>query len=149
MKDQNEIVNLDQFRNRKQQEKKRKTERVFFHQLVGVYGLVTPGKMVALDLIDISEEGLGIQVPYQSEKNHLTESKGVPIRLYFSADSFMEVVVDIVNTRPTIENGVRYLRYGCSVHQEHRSFQAWKQFVNFIRAFSDISEKDEGNIGIG
>jgi hypothetical protein len=149
MKDHDEIINLDQFRNRKQEEKKRKTERIFFDHLVGVYSVVNPGKMVQVDLTDVSEEGLGIQVPYDSGKVWPTQTNDIPIRLYFSADSFMEITVDVKNTRPTIENGNRYIRYGCLVKNDQRSFAAWSKFVSFLKAFADVSEKDSGNIGVG
>ena len=149
MKDTNEVTSLDQFRNRKQEEKKRKTERIFFHNLMGVYSVVKPGKMVPVDLIDVSEEGLAIQVPYQAEASWPTESNNISLRLYFSPESFMEVVVDIKNTRPTIESGVRYVRYGCAIQTEHRSFHAWAKFVGFLKEFSSISEQDTGNIAVG
>ena len=149
MKDNDEIINLDAFRNRKQEEKKRKTERIFFDHLVGVYAVVNPGKMVQVDLTDVSDGGLGIQVPYQSEKIWPTQTNDIPIRLYFSEDNFMEIVVDIKNTRPTIDGGSKYLRYGCSVKADQRAFEAWSKFVSFLKAFSDVSEKDSGNIGVG
>ncbi|NDG83538.1 MAG: hypothetical protein EBX52_00695 [Proteobacteria bacterium] len=149
MKDHDGIINLDQFRNRKQEEKKRKTERIFFHHLVGVYSVVNPGKMVQVDLTDVSEEGLGIQVPYDSDKIWPTQTHDIPIRLYFSEDSFMEILVDVKNTRPVIENGSRYIRYGCLVKGEQRSFEAWAKFVSFLKAFAEVSEKDSGNIGVG
>lgn len=148
------VINLDQFRSRKTEEKKRKTERIFFHNLVGVYGIVQPGKMVPVDLIDVSEEGLAIQVPYQSsttmaDKVWPKDSSNVSIRLYFSADSFMEVTVDVKNSRTAIENGSKYVRYGCEVNQEQRAFAAWKNFVTFLRAYTDVSERDSGNINVG
>jgi hypothetical protein len=149
MKDTNDIINLDNFRSRKQEEKKRKTERIFFHHLVGIYSVVRPGKMVPVDLIDVSDEGLAIQVPYQSDKTWPTDTNNIPIRLYFSPDSFIEVLVDIKNTHSTIEGGVRYLRYGCAIQTEQRTFDAWSRFVGFLKAFSEVSEKDTGNIGVG
>jgi hypothetical protein len=149
MKDTNDVVSLDQFRNRKQEEKKRKTERLFFHHLVGIYSVVNPNKMVPIDIIDISEEGLAVQVPYESQTAWPKDTNNIPVRLYFSADSFMEVIVDVKNSRPTIEGGVKYVRYGCAVQTEHRSFEAWKKFVDFLRVYSDVSEKDTGNIGMG
>jgi hypothetical protein len=149
MNEDSGIINLNQFRNRKQEEKKRKTERIFFHNLVGVYGVVNSGKMVPVELIDVSDAGLGIQIPYQSERTWPTESSDVTLRLYFSEDSFMEIGVSVMNSRPTIENGNRYHRYGCAVDPNHRSYPAWTQFVGFLRAYSDVSERDTGNIGIG
>jgi hypothetical protein len=146
---QNEIISLDQFRSRKQDEKKRKTERIFFHNLVGVYAVTQPGKMVPVELINVSEEGLAIQVPYHSDKTWPTDSNNLPIRLYFSADSYFEVLVDVKNTNSTIENGSRYRRFGCQVQTEQRTFIAWTNFVNFLKAFSEVSERDDGNIGVG
>ena len=149
MKDHNDIVSLDQFRNRKQEDKKRKTERIFFHHLVGVYSVVHPGKMVPIDLIDVSAEGLAIQVPYQSDKVWPTNMNNIPVRLYFSPENFMEITVDIKNSSATIEGGVRYLRYGCSVQTEQRAYPAWQGFVNFSKTFAEVSEKDTGNIAVG
>ena len=147
--DQNGVVSLEQFRTKKNEEKKRKTERIFFHHLVGIYGVIQPGKMVPIEIIDVSEEGLALQVPFNSERAWPAESNNIPIRLYFSPDSFMEIAVDIKNSRPTIESGVRYVRYGCAVQQNHKSFDAWKQFVGFLRTYTDVSERDSGNIGVG
>ena len=149
MKDNDEIISLDQFRNRKQEEKKRKTERIFFDHLVGVYAVVNPGKMVQVDLTDVSEEGLGIQVPYQSERIWPTQMNDIGLRLYFSAENFMEIQVDIKNTRPVIDGGSRYLRYGCAVKADQKSFSAWSKFISFLKAFSEVSERDSGNIGVG
>ncbi len=146
---ENGIISLDDFRIKKNEEKKRKTERIFFHHLVGIYGVIQPGKMAQIDIIDVSEEGLAIQVPYNEERSWPSESKDVLIRLYFSPDSFMEVKVEVKNSRPTIEAGVRYVRYGCSVQQGHKSFEAWKRFVGFLRVYTEVSEKDSGNIGVG
>lgn len=145
----NSVVSLDQFRNRAQEEKKRKTERIFFNQLMGVYSVIKPGKMVPIELIDVSDDGLGIQIPFNSERAWPTENKDIPIRLYFSPESFMEIQVDIKNSKPTIEGGVRYVRYGCAVQKDHRAYQAWQQFISFLKVYSEVSEKDSGNIAVG
>jgi hypothetical protein len=149
MKDNNDIISLNQFRNRKQEEKKRKTERIFFHNLVGVYGVTQPGKMVPVEIADVSDEGLGILVPYDSADVWPTATENLPIRLYFSADSFMEIHVDVKNSRPMIDGGYRYTRFGCSVREDQRAYGAWRSFVSFLRAFSEVSEKDNGNISVG
>jgi len=147
------VINLDQFRTRMTAEKKRKTERIFFNNLVGVYGLVQPGKMIPVNLIDVSEGGLAIQLPYPTEatgdKVWPKDSVGLPIRLYFSADSFMEVLVDVKNSTPLVENGSKYMRYGCEVQTDQRAHHAWVNFVSFLRSYSDISERDNGNISMG
>jgi hypothetical protein len=111
--------------------------------------VVRPGKMVPVELIDVSDEGLAIQVPYQSDRHWPKDISNVPIRLYFSAESFMEILVDVKNTRPTIDGGVKYLRYGCEVKKDQKAFEAWARFVGFLKAFSDVSERDSGNISVG
>jgi hypothetical protein len=149
MKDTDEIISLDKFRNRKQEEKKRKTERIFFDHLVSVYAVVNPGKMAQIQLTDVSEEGLGIQVPYQAERVWPHQTDNIAIRIYFSAENFMEIIVDIKNTRPTIDGGKRYIQYGCSVRSDQKAFGAWGKFVSFLKAFAEVSERDSGNIGVG
>lgn len=149
MKDTDEIISLDKFRNRKQEEKKRKTERIFFDHLVSVYAVVNPGKMVQIQLTDVSEEGLGIQVPYQSERVWPHQAENIAVRIYFSAENFMEIMVDVKNSRPTIDGGSRYIQYGCAVKPEQKASVAWTKFVAFLRAFADVSERDSGNIGVG
>jgi hypothetical protein len=147
------VINLDQFRTRMSAEKKRKTERIFFNNLVGVYGVVQPGKMIPVNLIDVSEGGLAIQLPYpsdgSSEQFWPKDSTGLPIRLYFSADSFMEVLVDVKNSNPLVENGSKYMRYGCEIQFEQRTYRAWVNFVSFLRTYTEISERDNGNISVG
>ena len=148
------VINLDQFRMRKSEEKKRKTERIFFNDLVGVYGLITPEKMIPIQLIDVSEGGLAIQVPYpgsstSAERVWPRDSVNLTIRLYFSPESFMEVMVDVKNSTPTLEGGSKYVRYGCEVVADQKSYDAWKSFVSFLKYFSEISERDTGNIGVG
>lgn len=145
----NGVVDLKEFRNKKQEDKKRKTERIFFHQLMGTYSVLPSHKLLPIEIIDVSAEGLGIQVPFHSERVWPTETTNIPIRFYVSPESFMEVLVDIKNSKPTIDGGVRYVRYGCVVQKEQRTFEAWQQFVGFLKAYADVSEKDHGNIGVG
>jgi hypothetical protein len=145
----NSVINLDDFRSKKSEEKKRKTERIFFHHLVGAYGVIQPGKMAPIELIDVSEDGLGIQVPFNSERAWPSESSDITVRLYFSADSYLELKLDVKNSKPTIDSGSRYVRYGCLVQKNQRGYEAWKAFVGFLRVYTDASEKDAGNIGVG
>lgn len=110
--------------------------------------------MVPIGLIDVSEGGLAIQVPYPTETTMIDrvwprDAMNLPIRLYFSADSFMEVLVDVKNSNPLLENGMKYMRYGCEVIAEQRAYPAWKNFVSFLRTYTEISERDTGNISVG
>lgn len=148
MEDRSGIINLEQVRNKKMEEKRRRTERLFFRQLIGIYGLTSGNKMVPVELVDVSEDGLGFQLPYREESKWPIEMENQKIRLYFSAESYMEVNVDIRNSRPVIEDGERLVHYGCSVQAEQRAFAAWKQFVYFLRAYAEVSQRDTGNIGV-
>jgi len=148
MDDRNDIINLNQVRNRKQEEKQRKTERIFFHDLIGVYGVMTGDRLIPIELADVSEEGLGFQLPYREEKKWPLDMTDQRIRLYFSEESFMEVVVNIKNSRPVIDSGDRYVRYGAEIASDHKTYNAWKKFVGFLKAYADVSQRDSGNMGV-
>jgi hypothetical protein len=71
-----------------------------------------------------------------------------PIRLYFSQDSYLEIFVQIQNSRPAIENHNRYLRLGCSIDRTVSSFPAYQAFVRFLKQFAEHAQNDAGNVSI-
>lgn len=143
-----DIIQLDKIRNQKAEERKRKTERIFFTQLIGAYGVMSNDRLLRIDLVDVSEVGLGFQLPHKEEKIWPNQMDNQKLRFYFSPESYLELSVDIKNSRPVIDGGVRMVRYGAEIHTEQRSYQAWTQFVSFLRSYSDVFERDDGNVGV-
>lgn len=148
MDDRSGIIQLDQVRNKKLEERKRRTERIFFNELMGVYGVSKTETLIPIELVDVSEAGLGFQIRHKEEISWPVDLTNQRIRLYFSPESFMEVVVDVRNSRPVIEHGIRMIRFGAEVQAEQRAYKAWAQFVGFLRAYSDVSQRDTGNTGV-
>ena len=104
--------------------------------------------MCPIEFIDLSEEGCSFQIPYDAEKPWPTDANDVPIRVYFSQDTYIEIRVKIQNSRPSIENNRRYMRFGCSVDASTKSYAAYQQFVRFLKMYSEHSHKDMGDVTV-
>jgi len=146
--EQKRVVDFNEVRAQRLDEKRRKTERLFFKQLLSVYSVAGNSGMTPVELVDISEDGLAFQVPYDrtgTAKPWPADTDNVPIRLYFSQDTYLEVYVKIVNSRPAIDRNAAYVRYGCAVDQKTASYAAYQQFVRFLEMYSEHAHKDLGD----
>lgn len=141
-----QVVDFNQVRTQKLDEKRRKTERIFFKQLLSVYCVTEDSAMRAIEPVDVSEEGFSFQVPYNPDKPWPTDANEFTIRLYFSQETYIPVLLRIVNSRPCIESGARYVRFGCTVDQTLTSYPAYAQFVRFMKAYSEHAHKDAGDM---
>lgn len=143
------VVDFNQVREKKLEEKRRKAERVFFKNVLGVYSVMGKDNgrdaMTPIEFVDVSEHGCAFQVPFNPSRAWPAASQEVPLRIYFTKDSYLEIRVLIQNTRPTIEEGHRYVRFGCAVDQNTSSFVAYQHFVRFLKAYSEECHKDSGD----
>jgi hypothetical protein len=143
------VIDFNEVRAQKLEEKRRKTERVFFKSLLSVYSLVGDTKMLPIELIDVSEEGLSFQIPHDPENKWPKDAdEEIPLRLYFSQDTFLEIRAKIQNSRPSIESNARYTRFGCSIDQKTASYPAYQQFVRFMKSYAEQSKKDTGGVSV-
>lgn len=142
------VIDLSEVRNQRLEEKRRKTERVFMNQFLGVYCMTGNNSMHQIEIVDVSDEGLGFQVPVNPEKASPITEKNFPIRLYFNQESFLQVHVTIQNTRPAVQNGTRYTRYGCAVDPTTSTFEAYQAFVKFLKVYGEVSQKDKGDVNV-
>lgn len=138
------VVDFSQVRSQKLEEKRRKTERILFQNLLGVFCQVEDSRIKELQLVDVSEEGCSFMVPFDTKNPWPNTSGELPIRLYFTQETYLLVRAKIVNSRPCIENGARYVRYGCTIDQTLQSYEAYRQFVRFMKAYSEQAHKDSG-----
>lgn len=143
-----QVVDFAEARAQKLEEKRRKTERVFFRQLLSVYSVIGNAAMFPIEMIDISEDGLSFQTPFNPEKPWPTDMNDVPIRFYFTQDSYLEIRVNIQNARPSIEDGSKFTRYGCSIDRGMTAYPAYQQFVRFLKMYAEHSHKDSGDISV-
>jgi hypothetical protein len=144
-----QVVDFGQIRAQKLEEKRRTTERIFFKQLLSVYSVIGHSSMCPIEFIDMSEEGCSFQIPYDAENPWPKDATAeMPIRIYFSQDTYLEIRVRIQNSRPSIENNRRYVRFGCAVEKSTQSYQAYQQFVRFLRTYSEHAHKDMGDVSV-
>lgn len=141
-----QIIDFSQARAQKLEEKRRTTERIIFKQMLGIYSVIGAEQPKPIEIVDVSEEGLSFQVPHNSGDSWLEGIKELPIRLYFSQDTYMQVHVKIQNSRPSIEDGVRYTRFGCTVDKKVTSYEAYQHFVRFLKMYSTHAHKDNGKV---
>ena len=133
-------------REQRLEEKRKHTERIFFRNLLGVYSVTGHSKMLPIELIDVSEEGCAFQIPFDPENPQPINTSEIPLRLYFSKDTYLEIRVKIQNSRDSIDNGLRYIRYGCLLDRTLQSYPAYQAFIKFLKLFSEHAHKDMGKV---
>lgn len=146
--ERSQLIDFGQMREKAMGEKRRRAERVFFQKVLGVYCVTGNTALRGIELQDVSEEELSFRVPFDSRKPWPRESGNLPLRMYFSEDTYLEIKIDIQNTRDLIEDGVRYVRYGCSVDRSLASYEAYRQFVGFLKLYSELARRDEGGTSV-
>jgi hypothetical protein len=104
--------------------------------------------MRPIELIEVSDDGCSFQVPFDPNSPWPTDLKELPIRLYFSQDTYVSVMLKIQNSKPSIDNGVRYTRYGCAIDKTVSSYPAYSGFVNFLKLYSEHAHKDMGDVSV-
>ncbi len=145
---QQQVVDFNQIRAQKLEEKRRTTERIFFKHLLSVYSVIGNSAMCPIEFIDLSEDGCSFQIPYDAQNPWPKDTADLPLRIYFSQDTFLEIRCRIQNSRPSIENNRRYVRYGCAVDKTTQSYAAYQQFVRFLSAYSEHAHKDKGDVSV-
>lgn len=150
--EKSQIIDFTQIREQRLEEKRRHNERVFFKQLLGIYSVVTQGSgtetMKKIDIMDVSEEGLSFQVPFNPDEAWPAETKNLTIRLYFSQDTYLPLHLKIQNSRAGIDRGVRVTRYGCIVDPTTTTYETYRQFVRFLKMYSEHSHGDRGDVTV-
>jgi hypothetical protein len=85
------VIDFGEVRAQKLEEKRRTTQRIFFKHLLNVYSVVGDSTLCPIEFIDVSEEGCSFQIPYNPEKPWPTSVSEIPLRIYFSQDTYLEI----------------------------------------------------------
>lgn len=143
-----QVIDFSEIRAQKLEEKRRKTERIFFKQLLGVYCVTGDDRVRPIEMIDVSEEGVAFQVPFENKSLQPNLGDEVPLRLYFSQDTYLPIVAKVQNARACIEQGARYMRFGCTVDTQMQSYDAFLSFVRFLILYAEHSHRDKGDVTV-
>ncbi|MCT4641895.1 MAG: hypothetical protein N4A33_06310 [Bacteriovoracaceae bacterium] len=133
------------------EKRKRSFERVLFREFLGSYAEIdSHGNKYSVNMVDISHDGCLLQVPFsKSVQNHFKDVEAVTVRVYFTKEEFLPVVVNIKHGTEYIdEKGDAYIRFGGTFDKSIPSFSAFKPFIDFIYKFAEFSciEKGESEV---
>lgn len=141
------VINFQEKRKDSIEKRKRAFERVLFSEFLGSYAEIDEnGTKYDVRLVDISREGCLFQIPFTpSTKNYFSNGKEVSLRVYFTKDDFLPVIVNIKHSNEYIdESGNAYMRFGGEFDKTLPSFEAFSQFIEFIYKFAEFSCVDKG-----
>ncbi|MEX1100261.1 MAG: PilZ domain-containing protein [Bacteriovoracaceae bacterium] len=141
------VINFQEKRKDSIEKRKRNFERVLFSEFLGSYAEIDAnGTKYGVNLIDISREGCLFQTPFaECSKHRFKDNEDVTIRVYFTKDDFLPVVVNVKHGGEYIdEKGDAYLRYGGEFDKSLPSFKAFEPFIEFLYKFAEFSCIDKG-----
>lgn len=143
----NQVISFTKAREAKIEEKRRRYERILFKHILGVYCVAEGQGLKAVELVDVSTEGLSFQLPSASKNlDILAVGKEVTFRFYFSQDTFVPVVAKLQNERHCIEDGQKYIRFGCVVDTNSQSYETYRLFVMFLSKYAETAQQDKGDL---
>jgi hypothetical protein len=142
---ENRVVDFNEARELRLEQKRRRTERILFRNLVSVYSMDENSKPFPVDLIEISETGCSFQVLADAPTSSLIKKQEIPLRIYFSQDTYLEIFAKVMNSRASIEKNRRYVRYGCEIDKSVKSYTTYRLFVQFLKQYSIDAHRDLGN----
>jgi hypothetical protein len=141
------LLDFKQKRDEKIESKRRNLERVFFQDFLGTYSVVDEfGSNSPVTLVDVSHNGCLIQVDWNPKSKHsFEEGADVTLRVYFTKESFIPVVVNIKHGKEyTDKRGNTYMRYGGEFDKTLPSFGAFESFIDFVYKYAEFSCQDKG-----
>lgn len=142
-----DVINFQDLRKERLEQKRREYERVMFKNTLGVYTVIEQQGLHAIELIDISEGGLSFQVADSSDLS-LLPGAVIPFRFYFASDTFLSIDAKVVNCVQAIENGIKVRRYGCMIDKSMASYSAIYHLVQFITKCAEHGHQDDRHLKI-
>ena len=143
-REEHEVVDFNAAREQRLEEKRRRTERIFFKNVLGIYCVTENDNARQLEFVDMSEDGCAFQIPFDANDPWPRDMTEIPVRIYMSQDTYIPLYLNVKNSRSCIDDGERYVRFGCEVDKTVSSYSAYLSFVSFLTAYSTHAHKDNG-----
>lgn len=141
------VIDFESKRKDSIEKRKRNFERVLFQEFLGSYAEIDEnGTKFNVSLVDISRDGALFQIPFtEHARDYFTKGKETTVRVYFTKDDFLPVVINIRHATEYIDDkGNAFMRYGGEFDKSLPSFQAFEPFIEFIYKFAEFSCIDKG-----
>ena len=141
------VINFEEKRSGNIEKKRRKFERIMFKNILGAYAVVNDSEdLFQVNLIDISRDGVQLETPIvKGKKGQFKKGEEVSLRIYFTSNSFLPVLIEIKYVQERIEEGRSFMRYGAAFDKELSSFKALESFIDFLYKFAEHSLVDDGS----
>ncbi len=135
------IVDLNDYRKEKSEERRREYERVLFNRILGVYSFAEKTGLHHVEVVDISYSG--IKFREERPENPLKVGQKIALRFYFTPSSYLRLVVDVKRAKPFQEEDREGLEYGCELDKNTKSYDVIRQLIGFMYKYSEIACQDQ------
>lgn len=135
------IINLEDYRKNKNEQRRREYERVLFNRILGVYSFAERSGLKHIEVFDISFSG--IRFKEEGPETPFKIGDTLSLRFYFTPSSYLRVAVEVKRMVPFKDNGRSGLEYGCEIDKNTRSYDVIRQLISFMYKYSEIACRDE------
>ena len=141
------VLSFSSAREEQVEERRREYERVLFRNVLGVYTVMEQKGLHAIELVDISEQGMSFQLPISSDYR-LEIGEVLSLRLYFASDAYLPVAVKVVRALDTLTDGAAVRQYGCEIDKSFKSYAAIFHLFQFIKSCAEQGHVDSEHLKI-
>ncbi len=135
------IIDLENYRKNKSEERRREYERVLFNRILGVYSFAEKTGLQHVEVLDISYSG--IKFKEERPDHPLKMDQKVALRFYFTPSSFLRLVVEVKRVTPYKEEDREGLEYGCQLDKATKSYDVIRQLISFMYKYAEIACQDQ------
>lgn len=134
------IIDLNDFRKNKSEERRREYERVLFNRILGVYSFAEKSGLHHVEVVDVSYSGIKFR---EERPDHpLQVGQKIALRFYFTPSSYLRLVVEVRRSTPFSEDDREGLEYGCELDKNTKSYDVIRQLISFMYKYAEIACQD-------
>lgn len=135
------IIDLNDYRKNKSEQRRREYERVLFNRILGVYSFAEKTGLQHVEILDISYSGIKFRET-QPEVALKVDQK-VALRFYFTPSSYLRLIVNVKRLTPFNEDDREGLEYGCELDKSTRSYDVIRGLISFMYKYAEIACQDQ------
>lgn len=135
------VIDLNNYRKEKNEEKRREYERVLFNRILGVYSFAEKSGLHHVEVMDISYSG--IRFREDKPEHPLKPNQKIALRFYFTPSSYLRLLVEVKRVIPFTEEGHQGLEYGCELDKQTKSYEVINELVSFMYKYAEVACQDQ------
>lgn len=135
------IIDLNDYRKNKSEERRREYERVLFNRILGVYSFAEKAGLGHVEVVDMSYSG--IKFRETNPEHPLKVDQKIALRFYFTPSSYLRLIVEVKRVLPFKEEDREGLEYGAELDKSTRSYDVIRQLISFMYKYAEIACQDQ------